>query len=115
VDKITDAKTEFRLRQWTQIIQTCQASSMTVVAWCSQNNVNVKSYYYWLRKIRILASESGTHAVRSYEQPIVPVLLKQTKTITAITIHMPSISIDIHDGASRETIEAVMAALKTLC
>ncbi|PYG90121.1 hypothetical protein LY28_00001, partial [Ruminiclostridium sufflavum DSM 19573] len=55
MDKITDAKTEFRRRQWTQIIQDCQNSGMTVVGWCSQNNVNTKSYYYWLRKIRSLA------------------------------------------------------------
>lgn len=50
MDKITGAKTEFRLKQWTHIIQTCQASGMTVVNWCEQNNVKTKSYYYWLRK-----------------------------------------------------------------
>ncbi|WP_414705316.1 IS66 family insertion sequence element accessory protein TnpA [Pseudobacteroides sp.] len=48
MDKITDAKTEFRLKQWTQIVQACQSSSMTVVGWCEQNNVKIKSYYYWL-------------------------------------------------------------------
>lgn len=42
MNKITDAKTEFRLKQWSQIIQNCQASGITAVAWCSQNNVKIK-------------------------------------------------------------------------
>ena len=100
MDKVIDAKTEFRLKQWTQIVQNCQTSGMTVVAWCSQNNVNIKSYYYWLRRIRSLACESGALATRSNEHAIVPVSLKQTKTPAAITIHLPSISVDIHDGVS---------------
>jgi len=67
MDKVTDVKSEFRLRQWTQIIQTCQASSMTVAAWCNRNNINIKSYYYWLRRIRSLARESGLLATRGNE------------------------------------------------
>lgn len=115
MDKITDVKAEFRLKQWTQIVQTCQASGMTVVAWCNQNNVKTKSYYYWLRKLRSLACESKSLTTRCNEQPIVPVAFKQTKTTAAITIHLPSISVDIQDGASRETIEAVLSALKMIC
>jgi hypothetical protein len=117
MDKITDAKTEFRLRQWTKIIQTCQASNMTVVAWCSQNNVKIKSYYYWLRKLRSMVCETGELSVRRDEQPIVPLAYTQTKTSkgAAITIHLPSVSIDIQDGASKATIEAVLAALKNVC
>lgn len=115
MDKVTDAKTEFRLKQWTQIIQACRSSGITVVSWCSQNNVNPKSYYYWLRKIRSLAREPGTLTGQENVQPIVPVALRQIKTTAAVTIHLPSISVDIHDGASRETIEAVLAALKTIC
>lgn len=115
MDKVTDAKTEFRLRQWTQITQTCQASGMTVVAWCTQNNINIKSYYYWLRRIRSLACESGVLTTRGNEQPIVPVAFRQIKTPTAVTIHLSSVSVDIYDGASRETIESVLAVLKNIC
>jgi hypothetical protein len=88
---------------------------MTVVAWCSQNNVKIKSYYYWLRRIRSLTCESEALTTRCNEQPIVPVAFRQTKTPAVVTIHLPSISVDTHDGASRETIEAVLAALKTIC
>lgn len=115
MDKITDAKTEFRLRQWTQVIQTCQASGMTVVGWCNQNNVNTKSYYYWLRRIRSQTCESGTLVSQRNEQQIVPIAIRQIKIPAAVTVHLPSVSVDIHDGASRETIAAVLSALKNIC
>lgn len=117
MDKITDAKAEFRLRQWTKIIQSCQESGMTVVAWCRENNVKIKSYYYWLRKLRTIACETGDLLARNNEQPIIPLAYTQTKeaVTAAITIHLPSASIDIQDGASKATIEAVLAALKNVC
>jgi hypothetical protein len=117
LDKITNAKTEFRLKQWTKIIQTCQASGMTVVSWCAQNNVKIKSYYYWLRRLRSIACETGELSISSNEQQIVPLTFKQTKSsaMAAITIHLPTVSVDIQDGTSRATIEAVLAILKNIC
>lgn len=117
MDKVTDAKAEFRLKQWTKIIQSCQTSGMTVVAWCSQNNVNTKSYYYWLRKLRVMACETAELPALRDEQPIVPLEFKQSKPSESavITVHLPSVSIDIQNGASQATIEAVLAALKSIC
>jgi hypothetical protein len=117
MDKITDAKSEFRLRQWAEIIQACQVSGMTVIAWCAQNNVNIKSYYYWLRKVRSMACESGELMTRSNKQMIVPLKYTSAKASvkTAATIHLPTVSVDIYDGASGTTIEAVLSALKNIC
>jgi len=115
MDEITNAKTEFRLKQWTKIIEACQSSGMTVVSWCSQNSVSIKSYYYWLRKIRSLACQTGALVCQESEQQIVPVSFRQAKPSAAITLHLPSICVEIHDGASRETIEAVLSALKATC
>ena len=117
MDKITDAKTEFRLKQWTKIVQACQTSEITVVSWCAQNNVNVKSYYYWLRRLRSMACKAGELSIRSNEQQIIPLAFKQTESsvAAAITIHLPTVSVDIPDGTSRATIEAVLAALKNIC
>lgn len=116
MDKVSEAKTEFRIKQWTNIIQSCQTSGMTVVSWCSQNNINIKSYYYWLRKLRALACETETLPVVKKEQAIVPLSIKPANMTSAvITIHMSAASIDIRQGTSRETIEAVLSALKAIC
>ena len=55
MDQVTQAKTELRLQSWSELITECQNSCMTVKAWCELHDVNVKSYYYWLRKIRSMA------------------------------------------------------------
>lgn len=116
MDKVSEAKTKFRIKQWTKIIQSCQTSGMTVVSWCDQNNINTKSYYYWLRKLRTLVCETENLQVVKKEQAIVPLSIKPANVLPpAITIHLSAASIDIHQGASKETVEAVLAALKALC
>lgn len=49
MDKITH---EMRLNQWTLIIRECRGSGMAVKAWCLENNVNEKQFYYWQRRVR---------------------------------------------------------------
>lgn len=117
MDRITSVKNEFRLKQWVKIIESCQTSGMTIAAWCDQNNINKKSYYYYLKKLRTIACESKGSPAYNSNQPIVPLSFTQTKesSIATITIHLPSVSIDIQEGASRATIEAVLAALKNIC
>jgi hypothetical protein len=65
-----------------------------------------------------MACEMNNLPVCQKEQPIVPLSLKPESIVkgsAAITIRMPVASIDIHNGASRETIEAVLTALKIIC
>ncbi len=50
-----DAKTvkhNFLRSKWTPIVTECKNSGMTVRAWCLENNVDEKQFYYWQRKIR---------------------------------------------------------------
>ena len=55
MDKITH---EVRLKQWTSIIHECRNSGMTARAWCLENNVNEKQFYYWQRRVRKNTLES---------------------------------------------------------
>ena len=34
------------LAQWQQLMYDCRRSGMTVKAWCAENGVSEKSYYY---------------------------------------------------------------------
>lgn len=119
MDIVTETKAEFRLRQWTRIIQECQASNLTVAAWCSQHNVGIKSYYYWLRKIRFKACQSVEIQTPSVKQEITRLQLNSQPCSrinhSAVTIHLGSASIDIAEGTSQETIETVLRALQRTC
>jgi putative transposase len=41
-----------RLQVWTERVRECHNSGMTVKDWCGQNNINLKTYYYWQRIVR---------------------------------------------------------------
>lgn len=55
---ITTVKRNIQLQEWTEQIKAQQESGMTVTAYCAQNGINPKTYYYRLRKIRKQCLES---------------------------------------------------------
>jgi len=119
MDIVTETKEDFRLRQWMKIIEECQASNQTVKAWCSQHEIGIKSYYYWLRKIRLKACQSMELQTPAVKREIVPLRLNSqpfTSSVhPAVTIHFGSASIDIAEGTSQATIEAVLRSLQSVC
>lgn len=52
-----EVRHEYRMEQWRQIIQDCQESGLSDKAYCEQQGISEKTYYYWLRKLRKLAME----------------------------------------------------------
>lgn len=62
---ITNVKRDEQLQEWTEQIKAQQESGMTVKAYCAQNGINIKTYYYHLRKVQ-------EHCLES-EPAIVPV------------------------------------------
>lgn len=116
MDEIMNVKSEFRTKQWANIIQDCKASGMTAVSWCDKNNVSVKSYYYWLRKLRTAAYRQGSLPAPNGIQQIVPLSLERISSAqSAITVRVASFSVDIGNGASKEAIRSVLETLKAIC
>ena len=52
MDQVTLVKNQVRAENWSKLIEECQRSGQTVVRWCKENDVNIKTYYYWLGKFR---------------------------------------------------------------
>ncbi len=109
MDKVSVVKTEYRIKQWAGKIEEYQNSGMTLKSWCETNGINVKTYYYWLHKLRVmLCDETETQA-------IIPLQIRPRDTSTAITVNIGNISIKIADGTSCETITAVLDVCKRIC
>lgn len=48
---INNIKQNVQLQEWTEQIKAQQESGMTVTTYCAQNGINIKIYYYHLRKV----------------------------------------------------------------
>lgn len=124
MDKIANVKSQLRLQQWTKIISDCQASDMTVVAWCEANNINIKSYYYWLRKVRNHTLEQMPQLTENLPAAIAddPVTFKRldvqtpiSGTTAAVIIRLPNATVEVSEGTSQQTVQAVLMALQAVC
>lgn len=110
---------QYRLNQWMGIIRECRSSGQTVSVWCASHNVNPKSYYYWLKRVRLAACESLP--VLSSDQQIVPLNIPAHPTrtdsqtpepCTAITLRVGSVTVELHNGASITLIENTLKSLQ---
>lgn len=73
MDKITH---EVRLANWKTIIEQCSArpQGTTVKQWLAANDINEKTYYYWLRRVRREAYSqlnNGLLSVSGQDRPAV--------------------------------------------
>ncbi len=98
---ITKVKRELQLREWTEQIKAQQESGMTVTAYCAQNGINIKTYYYHLRKIREQCLES--------ESAIVPVAVP--RSTSDIRIEKNGLQISLPADISANTLLALVHEL----
>lgn len=119
MDEITQVKVRFRMSQWMKLIKECQDSGLSVKSWCQQNGTKESSYYYWLKKIR---KEACAQLPAVQQEKQVPVEFAKLRVDTgtsgigtAIIIHLPSATIEVKEGTTQKTMEAVLMSLKVLC
>ena len=98
---ITTVKQELHLREWIEQIKAQQESGMTVAAYCAQNGINIKTYYYHLRKVR-------EHFVES-EPAIVPVAVP--RATSNIRIEKNSLQISLPADIPTDTLIALIHEL----
>ena len=124
MDQVSIAKSELRFQQWTKLVAECQSSQMTVKAWCELNNINIKTYYYWLHKIRAKALGNAPVPAVSQEPAAIepPVKFRKLGVQTpvsgmqaAVVIRLPQASVEVSAGTDQQTVEAVLRALRCIC
>lgn len=117
MDAITPIKIQFRMEQWATLIKECQNSGLTVKAWCQQHNIKESVYYYRLKQVRKQACAELPSKNSSDCKPVkfVKLPIHTATGSPTITIHLPFATLDVKEGTSRQTLEAVFEALKALC
>lgn len=98
------------LTVWAERIASCKSSGKNVSAWCEENGINPKTYYYWHNKL-LKAGRECSETVSEIFYDISP--CSSSGRSAAATVHIGLISADIYSGADEETIAAICRALKT--
>lgn len=60
--KLTKYTNDLKAQKWTEIVVNCNESGMSKTAWCRENNVSIKSFFYWQHKLRMKMMESSSTA-----------------------------------------------------
>ena len=120
---IQETVRKVRKHEWVKQISECRSSGLTVPQWCEQNGVNIKTYYYRMRRVReelLSVAETGnslqlkSQTVNQSEAPVFAALPMPKRSGIAITIQIGTHIAEIHNGADVETVEGVLRALARL-
>ena len=118
MDKVMKMRQEVREREWMEKIRECRSSGKTVTAWCEENGITRKTYYYHLRIIRERLCEgyaaTGTLPGRREQQMPVPLIqISPAKEQTPVmTVHGKGIEIEVGSEISKELLLCVLEALQ---
>lgn len=118
MDQVIETKKHYTAAVWQHRILECRNSGKSVTDWCNENNVGIKSYYYWLRKLRITELQKNGMMVPVAKTD--PVAFKKLEVVTppstqaAVIIHLGQTTVEISNTADIKTVEAVLLALKSL-
>lgn len=111
---------QYRLNKWMEIVRECRSSGQTVSAWCVEHDINPKTYYYWLKRVRTAACEA-LPSLHPQNNPIIPVNIPSFTTGTDscnqegssdILIRFDAVTLEIRNHASATLIENTLRALQ---
>ena len=119
MDKVTKVRKHLKREQWKTLIKDCQSSGMTVTAWCSLNGICEQTYYRNLKRLREEFCENLSIPVDTPEKSVTFKKLEVTaplpNTKAAVIIRLPNATLEINEGASQQTVQAVLLALQSVC
>ena len=119
---------EIRLQKWSGIVKECRSSGKTVTAWCTENNINLKTYYHWQKLVcqdacqefSVIQAQKPKHSLETIQAKSGVVFAelnipKPHAGKVALTIDRRDMQIHIYCGADRATVETALLAFKGLC
>lgn len=90
MDEISVVKTEVKYAEWIAMVEECRSSGLSIRAWCEENNVNLKTYHYRLRRLR-------TMFLDQHKKNTVPEIRK-------LSVVTPSVPVTAYSGAAEPPV-----------
>lgn len=109
MEDVLAIRDEYRLQEWSQIIQAGQNSGLSKREFCGQNGISERQYYYWLKKLRETVAETASPHLVHLEAPV-----PQSEDILRIQkIGQADLRLPVNTDA--EAVAAILRALQQLC
>ena len=127
--EIENVRRSSQFGRWAEMVQECRNSGQSVRTWCEDNGVNIKTYYYRLRRLRLIALGSKerskeTLPVKTESYPAfaeltlceshLPEADSEEACTLAVTIKAGKMMINIHNGAGAAVITNVIRAVNEI-
>ena len=103
---------QVRMQNWASIIKARQDSGQTIKDWCSENDVSINAYYYWLRRLRKAALD--IHSEAEQDKPCfvkVPAQAPETSSGIAMRIRSRNTIIEVSNDASDRILSFLKDAI----
>ena len=103
---------------WAKHFEAHKASKQSIINWCKDNNVNVRQFYKWRR--RLLSSTNKTPSATNHfiqakmKPPIIPVNDLRLNC-AAIIIKIGTAVIEVQQGFDEEALASVFRAVAKGC
>ena len=108
MNEIAKVKKEVKLAQWAEMVRSRNESGLTVTDWCKQNGINIKTYYYRLkRKRQAVCSEIEQHDIVT----AIPADAPQSEDENIILI-VGDVKISLPDNFNENTLSRLLGVLK---
>ena len=108
MNETAKVKKKIKLAQWAEMVRQRNESGLTVTEWCKQNGINIKTYYYRLKRVR----QAVCNEIEQHE--IVPVEPIAGTEITAekIELSVGDVKISLPDDFNESTLKRLLGVLR---
>ncbi len=115
---LNTAKHESYINVWRERVMVCRSSGKTIADWCEENGINLKTYYYWQKRvwdkeIMDLSPETKTKLLESRSVQFAQVNLGPIDPISDadIVIRKDAWTVEIRNTASPNLLSTVLEAV----
>ena len=114
--KLTKYTNDLKMQKWTGIVVNCNESGMSKTAWCRENNVSIKSFFYWQHKLRMKMIDSSptTKATEIVQINLHGETIRQKSAEPSDVIVIRKNGVTVELPMTESTVESVIRGL-VLC
>ncbi len=108
MNEIARVKKEVKQAQWAEMVRQRNESGLTVTDWCKQNSINLKTYYYRLKRLR----QAVCNEIEQHDIVSVKPIAGTEPTSEKIELSVGDVKISLPDNFNEDTLRRLIGVLR---